>query len=166
MQPKAIAYPTDARLLNRMRERLVEAAQRRGIKLRQSYRRVGKVAFVKQNRYRHAQQHKRAATQTCSNTNVPRRWFLRTYLGRVRRDLARKVSRIDEELAELFTLADRLLAQRRQSKHKLYSIHAPEVYCISKGKPHRRYELGCKVSVVTASNWILAAQASSSTATP
>lgn len=43
VQPKAIAHPTDSRLLNRAREQLVDAAQHASITLRQSYARVGKV---------------------------------------------------------------------------------------------------------------------------
>ncbi len=152
VQEKAIAFPTDAKLLNTLRRKLVEAAQRRGVKLRQSYVRVGKWAYVMQNRYRHAQQHKRAR-------KMLRR--LRTYLGRVVRDIRRKVFDPDEALAHLLEMADRLLGQRRDSKNKLYSLHAPEVYCLSKGKAHKRYEFGCKVSVVTTSksNWILGVEA-------
>jgi hypothetical protein len=43
-QPKAVMFPTDAKLLNRARERLVRLAQKLGVRLRQSYRRVGKLA--------------------------------------------------------------------------------------------------------------------------
>lgn len=152
VQEKAIAFPTDARLLHKLRQKLVAAAQRRGVKLRQSYVRVGKKAYVMQNRYRHAQQHKRAR-------KMLRR--LRTYLGRVARDIRRKVAEPDAELAHLLEMADRLLKQRRDSKNKLYSLHAPEVYCIAKGKAHKRYEFGCKVSVVTTSksNWIVGVEA-------
>ena len=82
---------------------------------------------------------------------------LRTYLGRVERDIRRKIEEPDVEMAHLLEMADRLLAQRRDSKNKLYGLHAPEVYCISKGKAHKRYEFGCKVSLVTTSkaNWIV-----------
>jgi IS5 family transposase len=57
--------------------------------------------------------------------------------------------------------ARRLLAQKRTDSDKLYSLHEPHVECIAKGKAHKRYEFGCKVSLVTAarSNWILGAQA-------
>lgn len=154
VQEKAIAFPTDARLYQKMRERLVKAAQARGLKLRQSYVRVGKKALVKQNRYRHANQHKRARAQLRK---------LKTYLGRVVRDIKRAhgVSAIDTELEELLALAERLLAQERTSKNKLYAIHAPEAECIAKGKAHKRYEFGCKVSVVSSSrsNWVLGVQA-------
>lgn len=54
---------------------------------------------------------------------------------------------VDEKLLTIVELAERLLAQTPQSKDKLYSIDVPEVDCISKGKAHKRYEFGCKVSV-------------------
>ena len=103
---------------------------------------------MKQHRYRHANQHKRARKMTKK---------LKTYLGRVVRDIERKVDKPDSELAELLAKADRLLMQERKSKNKLYSIHAPEVECISKGKAHKRYEFGCKVGIVSTSrdNWIV-----------
>src|SRR5437588_58760 len=53
-------FPTDAKLLNRARERLVRLAKKLGLSLRQSYRRVGKLALIKHQRYAHAHQFKRA----------------------------------------------------------------------------------------------------------
>jgi len=145
---KAIAFPTDSGLYQKMRVKLVEAAKDRGIKLRQSYVRKGKKSLIMQSRYRHANQHKRA------NREVRK---LKTYLGRVVRDIRRKAGFIDAELNDLLLKADRLLAQERSSKNKLYSIHAPEVECISKGKAHKRYEFGNKVGLVSTSrqNWII-----------
>ncbi|NOY42582.1 MAG: hypothetical protein GXP26_12200 [Planctomycetes bacterium] len=68
---------------------------------------------------------------------------------------------VDKPLRELLVLAHRLLAQTRTSKKKLYSVHAPEVECIAKGKAHKRYEFGCKSSIATTSksNWIVGAHA-------
>src|SRR6266700_1189557 len=60
VQPKAVMFPTDAKLLNRARERLVRLAKKLGVSLRQSYRRVGKLALIKHQRYAHAHQFKRA----------------------------------------------------------------------------------------------------------
>src|SRR5207248_2367996 len=60
VQPKAVMFPTDAKLLNRARERLVRLAKKLGLSLRQSYRRVGKLALIKHQRYAHAHQFKRA----------------------------------------------------------------------------------------------------------
>jgi IS5 family transposase len=157
VQEKAIAFPTDARLYHKMRLALVRRAKSLGITLRQNYRFKGKKLLAKQGRYAHARQMKRAAKMTRQ---------LKTILGRVLRDIERKAQTIqgriaDEPLGELIALAERLLAQTRTSKNKLYSVHAPEVECIAKGKAHKRYEFGCKTSVATTSksNWIVGTQA-------
>jgi len=152
VQEKAIAFPTDAGLRYKMLMKLVRASRERGIALRQSYVRLSKNALVKQGYYRRANQHKRANRMTKK---------LKTYLGRVVRDIRRKASDIDEELSDLLNKADRLLAQEKHSKNKLYSIHAPEVECIAKGKAHKKYEFGCKVGVVSTSrdNWIVGIKA-------
>ena len=152
VQEKAISFPTDARLYYKMLKELVQQANKRGIVLRQSYKFVSKKALSKQAGYAHARQMKRARKMTKK---------LKTYLGRVYRDIQRKASEKDEELTKELELAEKLLNQRKDSKNKLYSIHAPEVECISKGKAHKRYEFGCKVSMVTTSrnNWIVAIQA-------
>ena len=151
VQEKAIAFPTDARLYYKMRATLVRVAEARGIPLRQNYKRVAKKALAQQGRYAHAKQMKRARRMTKK---------LKTMLGCVYRDIQRKVSDPDEELRELLVLADKLLKQQKTSINKLYSIHAPEVECISKGKAHKRYEFGNKVGMATASrdNWIVGIQ--------
>src|SRR5437868_10694350 len=139
-------FPTDARLLNRAREILVRLAKRYSIKLRQSYARVGKFALIQHQRYAHAKQFKRA------NRALRK---LRTYLGRVIRDIARKIEgNVDLlgkiALARMLALARRVLDQKqRQRGPKVDSLHAPEVECIGKGKAHRPYEFGVKVSVAT-----------------
>jgi transposase, IS5 family len=146
VQPKNVMFPTDARLLNRAREILVRLAKGAGIKLRQSYGRIGKFALIKHQRYAHAKQFKRAnrALRT-----------LRTYLGRVIRDIARKLEGNVDLLHEIalnrmLALARRVLDQKQHQRGpKIYSLHAPEVECIGKGKAHRPYEFGVKVSVAT-----------------
>jgi IS5 family transposase len=157
VQEKAIAFPTDARLYHKLRVALVRRAKSLGLALRQNYRFKGKRLLAKQGRYAHARQMKRAGKMTRQ---------LKTILGRVVRDIERKAHQLqgqiaDEPLGELLAMAERLLAQTRTSKHKLYSVHAPEVECICKGKAHKRYEFGCKVSVATTSksNWIVGTQA-------
>src|SRR5579864_2512014 len=144
VQPKAVAHPTDAKLTNRAREKLVRLAKRHGVALRQSYERVGKRALIAYQRYAHAKQFKRAnrALRT-----------LRTYLGRVMRDIKRKI-RGDEAKQAIFRhplwLAERVSEQRQNQRgKKVYSLHAPEVECIGKGKAHRPYEFGVKVSLAT-----------------
>jgi IS5 family transposase len=157
VQEKVIAFPTDARLYHKMRQALVRRAKQLDIQLRQSYRFTGKKTLFVQSRYAHARQMKRAAKMTRK---------LKTILGRVVRDIERKARKIkgqirDEPLRELLALAHRLLLQKRDTKNKIYSVHAPEVECIAKGKAHKRYEFGCKASVATTSksNWIVGAQA-------
>jgi transposase, IS5 family len=144
VQPKNITFPTDAKLLNRAREKLVKLAKRLGVELRQSYTRVGKSALIQHQRYAHAKQFKRAKRALRT---------LKTYLGRVSRDIARKIDgdpRLEAAFAWLLGLAWRVRAQERgQRGPKVYSLHAPEVECIGKGKPHKPYEFGVKVSVAT-----------------
>ena len=148
VQEKAVAFPTDARLYHKMRRVLVRMAKREGIELRQSFERLSKRALQMQGRYSHARQMKRAKRETKK---------LRVYLGRVLRDLQRKCSEPGEVLQNLFLLANRIMGQQRADHNKVYSIHAPEVECISKGKVHKRYEFGCKVAVVSTSreNWVV-----------
>ena len=149
VQEKAISFPTDSKLYYKMLEELVDQTQKRGIVLRQSYKFVSKKALTKQAGYAHAKQMNRARKMTKK---------LKTYLGRVYRELTRKATANDEELTEKLAMAESLLNQSKDSKNKLYSIHAPEVECISKGKAHKRYEFGCKVSMATTSknNWVVA----------
>ena len=81
---------------------------------------------------------------------------MRTILGQVVRDVERKVDQIanprvqqlvESHLESELGLAKRVMAQERTSKNKVYSAHAPEVECISKGKVHKRYEFGVKVGI-------------------
>lgn len=152
VQEKAIAFPTDARLYYKMREALVRAAESRDIVLRQNYRRLAKRALSKQGHYSHAKQYRRARRETKR---------LKTMLGCVYRDILRKINNPDEPLVELLKRAEKLLLQEKNDSHKLYSVHAPEVECIAKGKVHKRYEFGNKVGLVTTSrdNWIVGVQA-------
>ena len=144
VQEKAITFPTDAKLMNRARAMLVRLAKAHGVPLRQSYVRLGKRALIMQGRYGHTKQHKRA-------NKAMRK--LKTYLGRTIRDLRRKTT-AEADLRDAFRhplwLAERIMTQKRRDAHpKIYSLHAPEVECIGKGKAHKPYEFGCKVSVAT-----------------
>ena len=145
---KAVMFPTDARLTDRARERLVKLAKKHGLKLRQSYARVGKLSLMKHQRYAHAKQFKRARRSE-------RR--LKTYLGRTIRDIERQI-RDKPDLNSVFRRelynAGRVLAHKRGphqpgDPEPIYSLHAPEVECIGKGKAHKPYEFGVKVSVTT-----------------
>nr|WP_320191501.1 IS5 family transposase [uncultured Desulfobacter sp.] len=152
VQEKDVRFPTDARLYDRARDRLVKAAKDREINLRQNYNRLSKQTLLKQSRYAHAKQMKRAKKATKK---------LKTYLGRVIRDIQRKYPTPDKEMGELLNVATRIWSQKRKDKNKVYSVHEPHVECISKGKAHKRYEFGCKVSVATTSRgcWFVGAMA-------
>lgn len=144
VQEKAIAFPTDARLMHRARERLVRLAKKHSVVLRQSYERIGKHALIAHQRYAHAKQFKRA------NKALRK---IRTFLGRVERDIARRIKG-SMALRDIFRrplyLAERVREQRQKQRgRKVYSLHAPEVECIGKGKAHKPYEFGVKASVAT-----------------
>ena len=148
VQEKAIAFPTDARLYHKARQALVGVAKSGNFKLRQSYVRLGKRALVNQGRYGAARQLKRARRETRK---------LRTYLGRVLRNIERGRPQLSTKQAQLVTVARRIFTQQRTDHGKVYSVHAPEVECIAQGKVHKHYEFGCKVRIVTTSrrSWIV-----------
>ena len=152
VQEKEIRFPTDARLYDRARQRLVVEAKKRDISLRQNYNRLSRQQLAQQSRYAHAKQNKRA--RKCTRK-------LKTYLGRVIRDIERKCPEPGPRLDQLLDISARIHRQQRKDKNKIYSVHAPEVNCISKGKAHKRYEFGCKVSVAATSKggWFLGAMA-------
>jgi IS5 family transposase len=152
VQEKEIRFPTDARLYDRARQRLVNFAKERLIKLRQNYNRKSKQMLYRQSRYSHARQMKRA--KACTRK-------LKNYLGRVLRDIERNCRQPDDQLQSLMDIGTRIYHQQRKDKNKIYSVHAPEVECISKGKAHKRYEFGCKVSVAATSKggWFVGAKA-------
>ena len=143
VQEKAIAFPTDARLYHKARGTLVRMAKHLGISLRQSYERVSKLALARNGRYAHARQMQRARREQKR---------LRTYLGRVIRDIERKLPEAQAaRMSKLLEIARRIHNQQRRDKGKVYSMHAPEAECIAKGKAHKPYEFGVKVGVVSTS---------------
>jgi len=149
VQTKAVRFPTDARLYDRARARLVKAARDAGLRIKQSYERVGRRLVMQQSRYAHARQMKRA--RRCTRK-------LRTNLGRVLREIERQAAP-EGLLRSLLVTAKRIHAQQRQDKNKIYSVHEPAVACIAKGKAGKKYEFGNKVSVAVTSvgGWLLGA---------
>jgi IS5 family transposase len=144
VQPKNVAFPTDARLLETAIRQLGKLAKAHDVPLRQSYARLARRAAMMAGRYAHAKQFKRMNRQIK---------FLRTRLGRIIRDIRRKIED-DEELQEVFAVplsrASQIRGQKqRQRGWKLYSWHAPETECIGKGKARAPYEFGVKVSLTT-----------------
>ncbi len=144
VQPKNVAFPTDAKLLETAIRQLGKLAREHDVPLRQSYGRLAKRAAMMAGRYAHAKQFKRMNRQIK---------FLRTRLGRLIRDIRRKTGD-DEGLKEVFATplgrASQIRRQKqRQRGWKLYSWHAPETECIGKGKARTPYEFGVKVSLTT-----------------
>ena len=144
VMPKAIAYPTDSRLLDKSRQHLVKAAKDNGLKLRQNYNRVAPRLATQIGRYAHAKQFKRMRKAVRT---------LRTRVGRVHREVAHQLHVLPDaakaKVQELLQRTGRILTQRTKDKNKLYALHAPEVECISKGKARTPYEFGVKVSIAT-----------------
>src|ERR1700757_1694045 len=144
VQPKAITFPTDAKLLHAAIKGLNRLAHKCGVRLRQSYLRIAKHAAMMAGRYAHAKQFKRHHRQLR---------LLRTRLGRLIRDIRRKIAGQPELQATLqwpLARAEQIRSQQqRQRGWKLYSFHAPEVECIGKGKASAPYEFGVKASFVT-----------------
>lgn len=139
VQPKAVQYPTDARLYRKIHRSMLKIAKEEEIKLRQSYTKSMDLAFRKHGGHAKAKQFKRAKP-------VLRK--MKTMAGRIMRDVERKLS--DEAFQKhkgTMILSELILTQTRKTKGKVYSLHAPEVECIAKGKAHKPYEFGVKVSL-------------------
>jgi IS5 family transposase len=140
VQEKNIAFPTDLRLYLKMRRLLVKQSQKEGVSLRQTYEKEAKICAIEYSRKSHAKQYRRAKKPLKR---------VKTILGRVIRDITRKAENPSNRLQWLLSVATALFNQKKNSKNKIYSIHATEVKCISKGKAHKRYEFGNKVSIAT-----------------
>lgn len=148
VQEKAIAHPVDSRLLEIARHKVVSAAKRVGISLKQTYAKEGKALRRRAGGYAHAKQFRRLK-------RVIKRQ--RTILGVVIREVQRKRALLDEglmapkawsELSMWLERAERVRTQQTKDKNKLYALHAPEVECIGKGKARKPYEFGVKNSLV------------------
>ncbi|WP_434032129.1 IS5-like element ISXoo5 family transposase [Xanthomonas oryzae pv. oryzae] len=164
VQEKAIAHPVDWRLMENARHKLVAAAKRAGIALKQTFAKETKTLRRKAGGYAHARQFKRLR-------KVLKRQ--RTLLGIVLREVQRKIGQASqatapalENLHTLMQRAERIHAQQPNGKNKLYALHAPEVECIGKGKARKPYEFGVKVSVAITHKQGLMVGARSFTGTP
>src|SRR3990167_534031 len=144
VQPKNITFPTDAKLLHAAIKGLNRLARKHGVRLRQSYLRIAKHAAMMAGRYAHAKQFNRHRRQLR---------ILRTRLGRIVRDIRRKIAgrlALEDAFEWPLARANQIRSQQqRQRGWKLYSFHAPEVECIGKGKASAPYEFGVKVSIAT-----------------
>lgn len=145
VQEKAIAHPVDSRLLEIARGKIVQAAGRTGITLKQTYAKEGKALRRRAGGYAHARQFRRLR-----KTVKRQRTILGIVLREIQRKLATATTACAASLRQLTTLlerAQRIHRQQSKDKNKLYALHAPEVECIGKGKARKPYEFGVKVSI-------------------
>ena len=144
VQEKNITFPTDTKLYSKIAEKCVAIAEQEGVQLRQTYRRTLKKLVLAQRFRSHPKNYKKAKKAASK---------LKTIAGRLMRDLGRKLS-VDAygHYSSLFKIFEQVLDQQRNSSNKIYSIHEPEVYCIGKGKAHKKYEFGAKASIAVTKN--------------
>jgi len=141
VQEKNITYPTDSKLHRKIIKKCVGIADKEGVELCQRYTRTLKKLSIAQRFRNHP---KNGAKARKADKKV------KTIAGRLVRELQRKLP-AESYKADL-ELFDRVLRQKRQDKNKVYSLHEPEVACISKGKEHKKYEFGSKVSITVTQN--------------
>ena len=150
VQEKNITYPTDSKLHKKIIEKVLTLVSTLGLPLRQSYKFTLKQIYRDQRFRNHPKNRKKAR-------KADKR--LRTIAGRLVREIKRNLGD-NHEYDELLALFEKILQQRRNSRHKIYSIHEPEVQCISKGKEHKKYEFGNKVSIIRSITGVILSAAS------
>ena len=138
VQEKNITYPTDAKLHKKIIKNVLKIVHDKCLPLRQSYTRTLKGIYRSQRFRNHPKNRKKALKADRQ---------LRTIAGRLVRELERNLEG-KKRYEKMFELYYRVLSQNRKSKNKVYSLHEPDVVCLSKGKEHKQYEFGNKVSIL------------------
>lgn len=138
VQEKNITYPTDNKLHRKIIKKCIAIAGKEGIELRQRYTRTVKKLLFAQ-RFRNHPKNKGRARKADKK--------IKTIAGRLVRELERKLPPSLHQ--DILTLFKKVLAQKKTDRNKIYSLHEPDVQCISKGKEHKKYEFGSKVSIIT-----------------
>lgn len=140
VQEKNITFPTDVKLYKKIIDHCLRIAKKEDLILRQSYKRTVKKFILAQRYRKHPKNFKKAITAQRK---------LKTIAGRLTREIERKLNK-DKivKYSQSIEIFNQILTQQQNSKNKIYSIHEPHVYCMSKGKEHKRYEFGAKASVV------------------
>jgi IS5 family transposase len=141
VQEKNITYPTDNKLHRKIIKKCIAIADQQAIELRQSYTRTLK-KLLKDQRFRNHPKNKGRARKADKK--------VKTIAGRLVRELDRKLPPSLHQ--SVLTLFKKVLAQKKTDSNKIYSLHEPHVQCISKGKEHKKYEFGSKVSIITTKN--------------
>lgn len=138
VQEKNITYPTDNKLHRKIIKKCIDIGETENIELRQSYTRTIKKLLMEQ-RFRNHPKNKGRARKADRK--------IKTIAGRLVRELERKLTPgLHQDTLALFK---RVLSQKREDSHKIYSLHEPHTQCMSKGKEHKKYEFGSKVSIIT-----------------
>lgn len=145
VQEKNVTYPTDSKLYRKIVGKVLKIVKDLNLPLRQSYRFVLKGIYRDQRFRNHPKNRKKAL-------KADKR--LRTIAGRLVRELKRNLGE-NPQYDELLSLFEKILLQRRNSSNKIYSIHEPDVQCISKGKEHKKYEFGNKVSIIRSATGVI-----------
>ena len=142
VQEKAITYPTDAKLAIKIINRLNKLAKRYGIQQRRTFIKEVKSLRLAIRHFRHVK--RRAKAKKALKR-------LRTIAGILIRELRRTLPkyRLFDQYQKDFLFYERVLGQQPKDKNKIYSLHEPAVYCIGKGKDHKQYEYGNKVSIAS-----------------
>lgn len=146
VQEKNITFPTDDKLAKKIIRKCLKIAEENNLTLRQTYTRTLKKLSYDQ-RFRNHPKNKGKAKKADKK--------VKTIAGRLVRDVERKLEEILPAYQEILDLFKRVLAQERNDKNKIYSLHEPDVCCISKGKEHKLYEFGNKVSVGWTANGVI-----------
>ncbi|MDO5572316.1 MAG: IS5 family transposase [Bacteroidales bacterium] len=145
VQEKNITYPTDTKLHKKIIKKCLKIVLDLSLPLRQSYSQTLKKLYRDQ-RFRNHPKNKKKALKADKK--------IKTIAGRLLRELERNLPS-DNKFKQLFELFHKILSQTKTSKNKIYSIHEPEVECISKGKEHKKYEFGNKVSIIRSWNGVI-----------
>lgn len=145
VQEKNVTYPTDAKLHKKIISKVQKIVKELNLPMRQSYTFVLKDIYRAQRFRNHPKNRKKAI-------RADKR--LRTIAGRLVRELERNLGE-NRQYDELLSTFKKILLQRRNSCHKIYSIHEPDVQCISKGKEHKKYEFGNKVSIIRSTTGVI-----------
>ncbi len=138
VQSKNVTFPTDSKLQKKVIQKCLDIAKKEGLQLRQTYTRTLKKLYVDLRFSKHPKNRKKVKKAQRS---------IKTIAGRLIRELNRLLP-INNPYAENLLLFERVLQQKRTSSNKIYSLHEPDICCISKGKEHQMYEFGNKVSIV------------------
>jgi IS5 family transposase len=140
VQEKNITYPTDTKLHKKIITKCIGIAKNEGIVLRQSYK------FTLKNlntllRFQHTKYGSKQARKA--------RKRIKTIAGILVREILRNLDeqRLLKHQIQL-SIYQKILLQKRSDTGKIYSLHAPEVKCFTKGKEHKKFEFGSKAAIL------------------